>query len=420
VGLASIALANQLLFVVINIMLARQLSAQSFDRYCVAVSVTLTLSTISVLGLEKYALRYLPARLERGDAALVIGYWRFSHMAVVCASLALVAVFALAMSWSLLQTTEEPLLVILYLVVFLPAIGLCLLAIEMVTASGAAVSAAAVYRLVLPATLLLLIMALSLTSRRLTTMTALLAYGISWTIAGLLLRRMARARIPCLAEATIAVTEGRAWLRESLPFLVSSSLMMSLAQSGVMVLAFVAASDAVVGQYAVAAQIGTFVVSLATSTNRLYAPKVSLLMERRDRDSMIRLARERLVLTGGISALYVLVTITFGRHILGLFGAQFVAAYPALCWITVGAAVGAMFSGAPYYLQFAGRHVFVTWSTVLAVAASVLLCIALGHRLGSLGAAIAYAVPVGALFVTQRLVGFRHVRRHWESGGDRA
>ena len=267
-GLAALALANQLLFYAINVVLARQLSTEAFDRYCVAVSTTLILSTIATLGLEKYALRYLPPLLERGDAARVRAYWRFSLTTVVGTSLALIIVFAAGMFLSFWAAGADPRLVILYLVAFLPGIGLCCFTLEVVTASGTPLPAVAVYRVVLPGTLLSLIVVLWWTALPLSATTALLAYGTAWTVATFLLWRMARARLPFPVRATTATAEPRDWLRGALPFLLNSLLLTLLAQSGVVILAFVATSDAVVGQYAVAAQLGTFIVLLATSTNR--------------------------------------------------------------------------------------------------------------------------------------------------------
>ena len=78
-----------------------------------------------------------------------------------------------------------------------------------------------------------------------------------------------------------------------------------------------------------------------------------------------------------------------------------------------GAAVSTVFSAAPYYLQFVGRNGLVLGSTAVAVAVSIVLCFVLGRPRGSLGAAVAYAVPLAALFATLRVLGFRHLRSHW-------
>jgi O-antigen/teichoic acid export membrane protein len=373
--------------------------------------------TIATLGLEKYALRYLPGLLERGDAAEVASYWRFSLRTAIGASLALIVLFALGIGLSMWTTDADPRFVILYLVAFLPGIGVCLLMLEMVTAGGAALPAAAVYRFVLPATLLSLILVLWLTPLPLGTATALIAFGAAWTVAALLLWRMARARLPVVPSGATGDARPREWLGRSVPFLLNSMLMTLLAQSGIVILAFVSETDAVVGRYAVAAQIGTFIVLLATSTNRLYLPRISVFIERRDRDGMLALARERLLLIGGISAVYLLAILAFGRSLLRVFGDEFVGAYPALCWIAAGAVVSTVFAVAPYYLQFMGRNGLVLGTTAAAVAVSVVLCLLLGRRFGTLGAAVAYAAPLGVLFVTLRVLGMRHLRSHWSPWG---
>ena len=100
----------------------------------------------------------------------------------------------------------------------------------------------------------------------LTMMTAMLAFGTAWLVAAWSLWRMARARLPVVPEGSTAPAQPLEWLRRSVPFLLNSMLMTLLAQSGVVILAFVSTADSVIGRYAVAAQIGGFIVPLATST----------------------------------------------------------------------------------------------------------------------------------------------------------
>jgi O-antigen/teichoic acid export membrane protein len=396
-----LALANQLLFYGVNVVLARSLAPRDFDSYCVAISTVLLLSTISTLGLEKYAIRCMPAYRERGDMARTRGFWRFAVRAVIVASFLCIAVYgagAVLAVW----VVKDPPFAFLYLILFLPAIALGLLCIELATAGGAALAAVAVYRVLLPVLLLVSLFVLLRAGPPLSLRLALVSYGASWMMALLLLWILARRCWPVADPGTLPIVEGLKWIRSAVPFLLGSLLMTALAQSGVIVLGFVATSEAVVGAYAVSAQIGTMIVLLATSTNRMYLPAISTLMERGPREELLNLRRARFKLIGTIAAAYGMVIIVFGRTILDTFGPGFRDNYAALLWITGGAMTSTLFAVGPSFLLYAGRGaVVLRWSAV-ALLVNIVLCATLGGRLGALGAAIAYAISVGGLFVTLR------------------
>jgi hypothetical protein len=76
-----------------------------------------------------------------------------------------------------------------------------------------------------------------------------------------------------------------------------------LAQTGVIILELNHPDEAVVSAYAVAFQTGTFVVILATATNRLYAPRISALLDRGDLQALRSMARYRLLVIGPLTLL---------------------------------------------------------------------------------------------------------------------
>jgi len=163
-------------------------------------------------------------------------------------------------------------------------------------------------------------------------------------------------------------------------------------------------SDPVVSIYAVAAQTGSFVVLLATSTNRYYLPRVSTLIDRQDDEMTLRAANARLRQIAPLCAVFLLVVFLFGRRILHLFGSEFVVGHAALCTVAVGATTSTLFALSPYYLQFVGRNLLVNVCTFVAAATSIAICFPLASRLGSLGAGIAYALPMAALYIVLAVV----------------
>ena len=97
--------------------------------------------------------------------------------------------------------------------------------------------------------------------------------------------------------------------------------------------------------------------------------------------------------------------------ILGLYGEDFVAGYPALVFIAVGAALGVMFSMAPVYLQFVGQNRLVLGITTVAGLLNIGLLFPLASRWGATGAAAAYCISLGVMSLAFRGLAFRRVNR---------
>lgn len=80
------SVANYGLLYVTAILLARTLSVPDFDDYNVAVSSVLVLTALATLGLEKYALRCLPAWHNHQDWARSRGFLLFSRNLILITS----------------------------------------------------------------------------------------------------------------------------------------------------------------------------------------------------------------------------------------------------------------------------------------------------------------------------------------------
>jgi O-antigen/teichoic acid export membrane protein len=188
-------------------------------------------------------------------------------------------------------------------------------------------------------------------------------------------------------------------MRGALPMAAGGLVLTMLAQTGVIILELNHPDEAVVSAYAVAFQTGTFVVILATATNRLYAPRISALLDRGDFQALRAMARYRLLVIAPLTLCYLFVILAFGPTILSLFGEKYSTEFPALCFIAIGASVSTIFSLSPTYMHFTNRDRIVLAALVASVVLNLALCVPLSDRYGALGAAIAYAAPVSLLHV---------------------
>lgn len=404
--LCVLAVANYLLFYLINITLARNLSVRDFDDFSVALSAITILSTVVTLGLDKYALRCIPVYRERGDWSRTLGFWAFSLQTILLCGLFLA--FA-GLLLGLGAGTKAPVAVVI-LVLCLPVIAPALFLVEVVTANGRQIEAVMIYRLLLPTSFLFFIYLIFLFDLPMTAAGVACAYGLAWLWTLSAVHQLARVTMPEDAWRAKPSFLKSKWVRRALPLLLNSWMLSVMAGSGVIVLELLYPADAIVGTYAVAAQTGTSIVLLANTANRFYLPLTSMFMERSDALSLRRLMRHRLLVVGGLASAFLGGVVVLGQKILDWFGPNFSHGYEVLCVLAVGASVSALFSDSPYYLQFMKRSRSVFITTSYAVAINLVFGFYLSDRFGAVGAAYGYTLSMCFLFVRLRFQTYRHLK----------
>ncbi|MDP6466924.1 MAG: oligosaccharide flippase family protein [Pirellulaceae bacterium] len=411
-ALCGLSLTNYALFYLTSILLARTLSIRDFDDYNVAVSTVLILAAIATLGLEKYALRCLPTLSHAKDWSQSQGFLLFSQRLIVASSVVLVVLLGVALEGTLALRGKDYHVAIVIVVLFLPVVARFQFLLEVVTSYGGQVKAVAIYRLLFPMALLILNAVVWISPAASNAVSAAVCYGAAWIIALAALHVLFKRQVPTSVWQAKPTRQARRWLLGAWPLAASSLILTMFAQTGIIILELNHPNESVVSAYALAFQTGTFVVILATATNRLYSPKISQLLASGDFPGLRATAQRRLLLIGPLSIIFLLLIFIFGRSILAIFGPEFVSAYPALCIIAVGASISTLFSLAPTYLQFTDRSRSVLSAMVASVMLSLILCFPLSYYFGATGAAIAYAIPISMLYAALRVVAWRDVTRY--------
>ena len=137
--LCGFSVANYALLYVTSILLARTLSVADFDDYNVAVSSVLVLTSLATLGLEKYALRCLPAWHNHQDWSRSSGFLQFSRRLILVTSLVLVVLFCVTLELTLTLRGKPYHVAIVILAMFLPATAMFQLILEVAAAYGGAI-----------------------------------------------------------------------------------------------------------------------------------------------------------------------------------------------------------------------------------------------------------------------------------------
>ncbi len=410
--LSTLAIAGQGLFYLLTVVLARRLGVDGFEAYSVAVAAVVQLASLATWGLEKYAMRILPSLFERGDWARASGYVRFGLRRTLWTSLLAATALGVGWTWWATDTPAATRLAVAAGCLALPAVALVQYGVEVLSATGQEIRATAIYRVAIPAAALVLVGLALYLPFEIGGATAVACWGLGWALGLAMMAIEIRRTTPPAVWAAAPQVEARTWHREALPFVAYSLSLSFVAQVGVIALDRLQPSAAAVGAYAAASGTANLVVVLATATNRFYAPRLSMLLERRDFASILRLRRERLRWLLPAVAAFLALVFGFGREILALFRPEFVdEGLVALPVLATAAAFTVLFSLAPTYLKYVKRNHLVLGTAAGAAAAQAVLLVALVPRFGATGAAIAYAVSMCGMYGVFWRVAVREVVR---------
>lgn len=356
IAVSALSFANYGILCVVGIVLARLLSPEEYGRYGSAVAFATLAATFATLGLEKQALRLLPAFIVRGEWGLVRGYLVMSL--IVC--IALGAAIGLVAGPGLDEIRPPPnargsfTAVMVYLV---PVTLFCML-VEVLTAFGRPLASTATYRLALPLSILAACGAIAWLDDR-DAVHAVHAWGLGWCAALALLAVLVWRAMPAAVRGAQALVRGGPWIWGGINYLSFSLIMTAFAQAPLIVLGLAHEDRAGIGVFTAAMQLAGFVTIIQTATTRVYAPKLSQLIEAGDTDGERRLMTGRNALLGAMSLAFVAGAALFGRELLSLFGTGYERGERTLLVLSAGNAVNTVLGFAPWWLQFKGRHTLV-------------------------------------------------------------
>lgn len=395
--LVVIAFAGQLLLVVLTARLARDLSLEAFEAYAVAVAVFVPLVAVVPLGADKLALRVLPPLLERREWALVSGYIRFAsrHACLGIGSIGIVGLF-----WIFGIGDQNPDATAMFVIAAfaVPAAVAAHLALEALTASGSAVVATLVFRVVIPGVVLAQLIVLQLLGFQLTAVIALAIWGAGWLAGGLLLLLCLRKSIPSQVFR-VRPAENVGWRSAAWPFWTYRLLVALMAQAAIIALYWCDAPAETVGAYAVAALVPGLMLVLSTSTNRAYSREIALALESGSLADLRNLAWRRWRWLLPCLVALVLAVFAFSRSLLGWFRPEFIeeGLWPIRI-LALAAAFTMTFGLAPTVLKFRDRNRVLFRTVAASAALQFLMLLLLAPRFGATGAALSYAVSAIAMY----------------------
>ena len=396
--LATLAVAGQGIAFALSVVVARSLGVDGFEAYAVASASFILMVTLAPLGLEKYALRVLPAFCARGDWSDARAFVRYGLRRTLF-SAAVIALAVGAWAWWVRDFSAATRLAVLVSCVSLPAGALVHFGLEVLSAVGREVRALALFRVAVPLLTLALVGLVLASPVALSGAIAIACWGIAWLLALVLMAREFRREAPPALFQARTGDANNEWARESRPFLVYRVALGLLAQAGVLALDLLQPSATVVGAYAAAIGTASLAAVLATATNRIYSRRLSIALEQREFKRLRALRRDRLKWLLPALCVFLIMVTTYPRELLRLFRPEFVEdGVNPLRLLAFAVVFCVLFALAPTYLKYRQRDRAMYTIVACSAVAQGLLLMLLVPRYGAMGAATAYAASMCGMY----------------------
>lgn len=405
--LIALAISGQSVIYLLTVVLARSLGVDGFEAYVVASTAFTLMISIASLGLEKYALRLLPALLERNDWERTHGYLRFGARQTLSASVVLAVIVCVWVGYF----SGYPLatkVAIAASCLSLPGGALVHYYLEVLSAAGREILATALYRLAVPLITVALVGVLLYSPLPVSGAAAVACWGVAWVLVLAAMFSAVRRAVPAPVWSTPALVDKPIWKQESRPFLAYRVVLALLANMAILALDLLQASAASVGAYVAALSTANLALVLATSTNRFFGRKLSALLEQGDYRGILKLRWNRLRWLAPLTIVFLSLIFSMGSDILTFFRPEFPAeGLVALRLIASATAVGILFSLAPTYLKYQKQNRTLTRIVAAAALLQAALLLALVPRYAATGAAIAYSVSMCMMYLLSGCVAYR-------------
>lgn len=239
---------------------------------------------------------------------------------------------------------------------------------------------------------------------------AIVYNGAATLVAILLAARLLRRAVPAEARDVEPISEWREWLRAGYGLFFISAAQLTVTDATGVVLVSLLLGRTSSALYSIANQLAVLVAFASTAVMFIAAPLIAEFYAKRQLDTLRRFARATTTVCLAVSLLLLLGVATFGRPVLGFFGADFTHAYPTLLTLAgsqfVTGSVGAL---AGWLMTMTGHEREAAWMIGAAGLLQIGLAIPLTAAFGTVGTATATLVAVVArsimlsLFLRRRL-----------------
>lgn len=394
-GSAGIQATNRILALVLGVVLARTLGAESYGIYAFAFAIMSLLMVVAEAGVPTLLMREVAASQGQAEWGVLRGVLRrgtqfVTLMATIVSSLGFVVLwwFADALQPALYFTLALMLLV-------LPMSALAKTVVYGILGLHRVVVGQAVDMLIRPLLVLFVIVAVFLAWPELRRPQIAMAVQLFGAIVVLLVGAQVLKRLlPAEIKKAAPEYKARQWLKSALPFTVIGGASIINTQADMIMIGWLMGSEDV-GMYRVSVQGSMLVAFGLQAANAVVAPQFSRLYAQGDMVKLQRLvtqsARAILAVALPLAAAFILA----GEVILSwVFGEEYGPAHLSLAILAVGQLINAWFGSVGFLLNMTGQEGVVARILLLTASINIAFNLVLIPLFGLAGAAIAATVSL--------------------------
>jgi O-antigen/teichoic acid export membrane protein len=210
------------------------------------------------------------------------------------------------------------------------------------------------------------------------------------------------------------------FLKESIPMMVSGTIIVFLGWADTFVLG-IYETDAAVGVYNVAIKIATLTVFSFNALNSILAPKIAKNFHDKDEKNYKKMIRFTTTLNSFITLFIVIIIIWLRKYILGVFGEEFLSGATILIILCAGQLIISLSGSVGIILQMTGHQRAYQYMVITALVLNIVLNFVLIPIYGATGAAIATVISIsswnilGVIYLKRKLNIISHFSiKYWK------
>ena len=391
-------------FGVVQAMLtARLLGPEGYGVVAYVFSLALLLATLALLGTEQLAVREVARFRALNDDRSLANFLRGIRRPVIGSCL-IGVIIAILMIPYFTAGDESFKGAVWFVVLLFPIVAFILQNQGILRGFGRVALAQTPFQILRPALTVFVLVTVWALGLNITPTGYLVTVTIGTGLA-FVLTVFALSRLPRREQATTGSLDGFA--KMAAPFFLITVFGLLLREINTLMLAWWSSAEET-GLFQPIARIAPLLVLGSQAASMLFAPRVSELWAKGEKERLARITRTFTWTTTGFAIVMAVVVLGLGDFILGLFGREFTANTAALWWIAAAQIVNAACGPVGFLLTMTSRAAAAVWPQAAGVVVNIALSVVLIPSHGAYGAAIAMSVGI----VTWNIGMLINVRRN--------
>ncbi len=391
----SMQVAGAMLSFLVSLLLAKLIGAAGLGLFFLSVTSVEICSTISRLGLENAALKFISIANASGERGTVATAYRKCVGIAALSAVVMVLPASAILSWSPIGASNHAEFVSLVPFLMVALIPVTVLPVQTDSFKAIGLPGTAVFtQTVLPQSALLLLSLLLAWQGIATPLSITASYAAAFFVAMFLAFLRWGSIVKDVWRKANFSTSGL--LRTSLPILIVTGLNLVMAWTDTLVLGILSNTDQV-GIYGVTLRISATATLVLIAINSVVAPQFAALHSSGRHAELEVLARRSSFWTLVIASPLLLTFMYFPGEILGLFGEQFVAGIWTLRLLALAQLVNVSTGQLTSLLIMTGHEKLMRNNMIFSAALNLAGNLLLVPRLGALGAAVSTALSVSVM-----------------------